>query len=107
MSSQGTASCSWQAVPADTLVISCAALGNVLRKTEMSYVEKVTSIPLPHKKVRPRSHSSREDSQSSVALTDEKENHAAISENSSFPFLRILSKHRQHVPLGSLTIFVA
>lgn len=54
-------------VPTDTPSISYAALGNVLRKAEMPYVEKVTYIPLPYKKVNPRSQSSREDSQSSVA----------------------------------------
>lgn len=61
MSLQGTACCSWQMVTADTLGSSYDALGNVLRKTEMSYVDKVTYMPLPHKKVKPRSHSSRED----------------------------------------------
>lgn len=60
VSLQGTARCSWQVVTADALGLSYAALGNVLRKTEMSYVDKVTYIPLPHKKVRPRSHSSRD-----------------------------------------------
>ena len=64
---QGTAHCSSQAVPTGTPGISYTALGNVLRKAEMSYVEKVTYIPLPHKKVSPSSQSSRGDGQSSVA----------------------------------------
>lgn len=36
----------------DTLGISDAALGNVLRKAEMSYIGKVTYIPLSHKKTK-------------------------------------------------------
>lgn len=83
------------------LFLCCS--GNVLRKTEMSYVDKVTYMPLPHKKVRPGSHSSREDGR---VWLDEKILQQ-ISGKSSFPFLKISSKHRQHVQLGSFTIFAA